>query len=162
VEVLDGLAAGLNHSRRHAGLLGLADIVVGVTDAGPEDIIDRIGVAFRNSRLGGRPPRCASGFFPLPFLLASAIILSSGTPRMKLPSRCRGLIWTRPVRPGQTCGIGVIAPGTRRKWDKRRAYEVAVPRFSQTETNGTDLIGVRERARGHGPILRQHDHGGRE
>jgi hypothetical protein len=48
VEVLDGLTAGLDGGGEGAGFLGLADIVVGVADAGPEDIIDRIGVAFGN------------------------------------------------------------------------------------------------------------------
>ena len=54
-EVVGDLAAGLDGGGEDAGFLGLADVVVGVTDAGPEDIVDRIGVAFGNLQLPGRP-----------------------------------------------------------------------------------------------------------
>ncbi len=55
VEVFDGLAAGLDGGGEDAGLFGLTDIVIGVADAGPEDIVDRIGVACGNLQLPRRP-----------------------------------------------------------------------------------------------------------
>jgi hypothetical protein len=48
VEAADGLAAGFDGGGQDAGPLGLADIVVGVADAGPEDVVDGIGIALGN------------------------------------------------------------------------------------------------------------------